>query len=453
MRYFARILPFLACLAALASGIARSAEEVSSPSPPSESGLDVTEPPFGDHDFSWLNGSNRQPASLLQFGPVTFSVYVDGYYAFQFSQPIDHTIFQSTTAARHNEISLNLAAVGVEVGGAGSVLNGRYGGPVGRLYLQYGSTTETTAGQDGTTFRGSYLTQRAFIPLQQAAGGWHFPWLHGVNIEIGIFPSYVAMESYLPQENWNYTHAFVSDFTPYYFSGSRTQIYFARNAKLELWLVNNWQTFGQWHDTRAGGYLVNWRPHGWLSLTHSAYFGKEQPNDRGAVRLYTDNYLQWKYFQGGEGSFLRSLAAGLVADVGYEDRTAVPSGIMAGASLSHRFEFPRQVFATLRGDVFYDESKALVIPLPSPYVLPGSAIVPVQPWLGGGVALTGDYWPSPWLLLRLEYSHRWANQPYFSGHGGITGPGGFPPGSPATTFTPDLRRQDNRIIVNATLRL
>ena len=28
----------------------------------------------------------------------------------------------------------------------------------------------------------------------------------------------------MPQENWNYTHPFVSDFTPYYFAGSRTQM-------------------------------------------------------------------------------------------------------------------------------------------------------------------------------------------------------------------------------------
>src|ERR1700687_6098226 len=116
MRYFARILPFLACLAPLALGIACWAEASSSPTP-SESGLDVTEPPFGDHDFSWLNGSNRQPPSLLQFGPVTLTAYVHAYYAFHFPHPIAHPISQPPPAARHNEISLNLAAVGVEIGG------------------------------------------------------------------------------------------------------------------------------------------------------------------------------------------------------------------------------------------------------------------------------------------------------------------------------------------------
>ena len=59
--------------------------------------------------------------------------------------------------------------------------------------------------------------------MQQAAVGWHFHELHGINAEAGIFPSYVGLESYLPEENWAYTHAFMSDFTPYYFYGGRAQ--------------------------------------------------------------------------------------------------------------------------------------------------------------------------------------------------------------------------------------
>jgi hypothetical protein len=69
--------------------------------------------------------------------------------------------------------------------------------------------------------------------------------------------------------------------------------------------------------------------------------------------------------------------------------------------------------------------------------------------------VTLDYWPSPWLLTRLEYSHRGANQPYFSGRDGITGPNGVPPVDAAAqaSFVPDLQRSDDRIVGNLTLRL
>ena len=217
-----------------------------------EQPLDVREAPFANGDWGWLNGQNRQPDSLLVAGPVTVSVLADVYYGFQFSQPADDTIFPGTTAPRHNEIGLNLVSIGAEVTGLD--------GPIGRVVLQAGDNVETDAGQDPTGQRGFYLSQRALAPIQQAAGGWHFHIMHGLNIEGGVLLSYVGLESYVPEENWNYTHSFLSDFTPYYFSGIRTQLYPTQDLKLELWVVNGWQTFGEWHETKALGELINWRP-------------------------------------------------------------------------------------------------------------------------------------------------------------------------------------------------
>ena len=406
------------------------------PDPP----LDVREAPFSDLDSSWLNGTNRQPASLLGAGPVTFSIYADAYYAWQFRQPSDHTIFPTTTAPRHNEISLNLAALGVDVTGLD--------GPIGRVYLQYGANTQTDTAQDKTLQRGYFLTSAAFTPIQQAAAGWHFHALHGINVEVGIFPSYVGMESYLPQENWNYTHPFVSDFTPYYFAGSRTQIFPTRHLKVELWLVNGWQTLGQWHEARAGGYVVQWRPGDHLLFGHTGYVGQDDPTDDTSVRIYTDNYAQLQYFKK-DHAFIRSLAFAAVADVGYETHRGLPDGVMTGYSLTHRAEIGSQWAITLRGDLYYDKTQSVILQLPidSPYSLPDKGA-----FLGGGFTSTLDFLPSPWIVWRLEYAHRAANIPYFSGSGGIT-----PPAATATTspllFTPDLRKDDDRILFNVTLRL
>jgi hypothetical protein len=406
-----------------------------------EKPLDDREPPYANGDWSWLNGTNRQPSTLLTWGPITGSVYVDAYYAYQFSRPKDHTIFQTTTAPRHNEIAINLVALGVEVA--------NIGGPIGRLYLQAGANQETLWGQDASTLRGQFLTLRTFAPLQQAAAGWHFHFLHGVNVEAGIFPSYFALESYFPQENWNYLHPFVSDFTPYYFAGLRNQWYFTQNTKIELWLVNGWQTFGQWHESRAGGYQFNTRPSERLSINHSTYFGKDQAADPDAVRFYTDNFVQWQWLK---ESFVKSAAIAIVGDVGYEHRGIGDSGPMAGGSLSSRVEIDEHWAFALRIDVFYDKTQALVtqLPLGSPYALPDKG-----QFLGGGFTATIDLVPNVWLLLHAEYAHRNANIPYFSGPGGITGPNGVAAIDPASiaSFTPDLRKSDDRVVVNTTLRL
>ncbi len=407
--------------------------------------LDLREPTFGEFDFGWMNGNNPQPESLLKTGPLTLSLYIDTYYNWQFNAPIDHTIFPTTVGPRHDEISLNLAHLGVDVTGLD--------GPIGRLYIQYGSTVETIAGQDTTTTRGFYLTNRLLQNVEQAAAGWHFHQLHGINTEVGIFPSYVGLESYLPEENWAYNHAFMSDFTPYYFFGFRAQLFLTQRMKLELWAVNGWQTFGEWHEARAGGYLWNWRPREWISLVNSFYAGLEVEGDPSSLRLYTDNNLQIQYYKNPNNCFLRSLALSLVADAGHQHRGNAPSGWMGGAQLANRFEWTDKWKSTIRVDFFDDETQAISTKLPvgSPYTLPDQG----SPLRVGGVSLTMDYWPSPWLLTRIEYSHRHANQPYFTGHGGITGPGGVPPIDPVAqaAFIPDLVESDDRLTFNVTLRL
>jgi hypothetical protein len=86
----------------------------------------------------------------------------------------------------------------------------------------------------------------------------------------------------------------------------------------------------------------------------------------------------------------------------------------------------------------------------SPYPWKGT-----DPFVGAGLTATLDFWPSPWLLTRLEFAHRIANQPLFTGPGGITGPGGVLPASAAAaaSFTPDLKYTDDRLLFNVTLRL
>jgi Putative beta-barrel porin-2, OmpL-like. bbp2 len=72
---------------------------------------------------------------------------------------------------------------------------------------------------------------------------------------------------------------------------------------------------------------------------------------------------------------------------------------------------------------------------------------PGDPYKAWDVSVTGDYMPSQYFTYRLEYNHRTANVPYFSGAGGVTPPGGNTgaPGSLVPGWSPDLRDSENRI--------
>jgi hypothetical protein len=159
-----------------------------------------------------------------------------------------------------------------------------------------------------------------------------------------------------------------------------------------------------------------------------------------------------RYWSRPNRRILRSLALSLVGDVGYEHRSDAPSGPMGGASLAHRWEWTEQWKSTLRADLMYDATQAISPKFPVGAAYPWRG---TNPFFASGVTATLDFWPSPWLLTRLEYAHRIANQPLFTGSGGITGPNGQLPASAAAaaSFTPDLRRTDDRIVLNLTLRL
>ncbi len=405
--------------------------------------LDVREPPFGFGDFTWTDGNNRQPASLLTAGPLTGLLVVDTYYLHQFRMPIDHTAFPSTIAPRSDELSLNMAAIGVDVTGLD--------GPIGRLFLHYASVSEALGGQDQTTARGFFLSKPAFQFIQQAAAGWHFHAMHGANLELGILPSPIGIETYFTQENWGYLKPYVTDLTPYYLAGVRGQLFPSDKLKLEAWLVNGWQTYGQWHEGPGGVYAVEWRPTERVVLHNDGYVGRDQRLDASAVRLWSDSFAQVQLFKG--SAVPKSFALATSVDVGYEtNSTGSTDGLAAGGTAAARIEWTPQWMTTLRADLFYDRTQTFLSALPagSIYTLPDP-----RPFMGTGGTATLDFWPSPWLVMRLEYMHRTSSVPYFSGAGGITGPGGVAPTSAASAaaFSPDLRKTDDRALFNVTLRL
>jgi len=70
--------------------------------------------------------------------------------------------------------------------------------------------------------------------------------------------------------------------------------------------------------------------------------------------------------------------------------------------------------------------------------------------------------PNQFVTFRTEYTHRFANVPYFAGHGGVTpetapGSGVFSnqgaPGSAVDGFKPDLVKNENRFTMNVMIRL
>ena len=86
--------------------------------------------------------------------------------------------------------------------------------------------------------------------------------MSGINIDAGIFLSYVGLCSYYNYENWTDQASYVSSNTPWFFNGIRIQIFPTDKLKIEPWIINGWQSYGMFNEQPGLGFQIAWRPNG-----------------------------------------------------------------------------------------------------------------------------------------------------------------------------------------------
>ena len=94
-----------------------------------------------------------------------------------------------------------------------------------RIMTQFGYRAVEIPRNDFSTFHGQFDLQNTLRYISEWNGGYHWDVLHGLNVDAGIFMSYVGLFSYTAYENWMYVPSYTSDNTPWFFNGIRTQIY------------------------------------------------------------------------------------------------------------------------------------------------------------------------------------------------------------------------------------
>lgn len=410
-------------------------------------GTDGQSPSIATMDRSWINGQNRQrtfPLTIDSLG--TGVLYLDTYYNANLAHPIDNTQTISAVVGRSGEFSLNLASAGFE---------GSYRGALVRLWVQTGSMLHLIQETDGSVGRGRNTGTGTLKFIREAAAGYHFDVMHGLNAEVGIFMSYIGLESYLTQENWNYQRSLVCDFTPFYFQGARIQAYPAANYRTELWLLNGWQTYNSWAGGPGIGNSNYWYPTDDIQLVANVYLGRDsRSSDR--LRFHHDNSIVARYHRG--SGFVNQAAVSLNTHYGFQSGDGVTPAdhAMYGTSLANRLWFAERALAlTLRADVVANPGAYLAF-TPSP-VQPNAytralEAAGAQPLRMAQFTATVDLMPNDHVTFRLEYVHRTANVPLYAGGGGTTSPDGWSD-TPTDGWMPDLRTFEDRLTFALNVRL
>ena len=409
--------------------------------------------PFAFADWTWLNGTPRTKTPAFDSKFFTPEIRADIDYIYDFNHPKDDTIGGSSEVFRTNEVHVTQLGVGGDF---------HYDNVRARLMTQFGLYSVTTPRNDASPARGQWDLANAYRYVSEAYGGYHFNALHGINVDAGIFMSYIGLFSYYNFDNWAYQPSYVSSNTPWFFNGVRVQIFPTEHLKIEPWFVNGWQSYGRFNNRPGIGGQILWRPNSWLSILGNQYaLGEDALNTPGRVRYHTDDSIEVKYYDHPE-KFLDKAAFSLTGDLGCEHGGGVscygnsakgPKQAFLGFMIYNRLWFDKDRYGlTLGGGKINNPGRYLVLlpPINGATATSGTPYFtenPGDPYKAWDASATFDYMPSQYITFRWEFDHRAANVPYFSGRGGITPAGGNsgPPGSVVSGFTPDLRKLENRL--------
>ena len=417
--------------------------------------------PFAFADFTWLNGNARTKESPMDTKFFTPEIRADVDYVYSFNHPSDDTIGGSSEVFRSSEVQVTQLGVGGDF---------HFDNVRARLMTQFGLYSETTPRNDASPARGQWNLADAYRYVSEAYGGYPFNVLHGVNIDAGIFMSYIGLFSYYNFDNWAYQPSYVSSNTPWFFNGVRVQIFPTEHLKIEPWFVNGWQSYGRFNSRPGFGMQILWRPNGWFSILGNQYaLGEDALNTPGRVRYHTDDSVEVKYYDR-PGEFVDKMAFSLTGDAGCEHGGGVscdtnskkgPKQSFLGFMLYDRTWFHNDKFGlTIGGGKINNPGRYLVLlpPINGATAATGTPYFtenPGDPFKAWDVSGTFDWMPSQYITFRWEFDHRAANVPYFSGPGGIT-PTSCPtaflgnnicgsPGALVPGFTPDLKKIENRV--------
>jgi hypothetical protein len=389
--------------------------------------------PFSDADWTWLNGNPRTKEIFWDSKFFTPEIRADTVYVYDFNHPTDHSMGGSSELFRSQEVQLTQLGVGGDF---------HYDNVRARLMTQFGMYSATTPRNDPSPGHGQWDLVSAYRYLSEAYGGYHFDKLHGVNVDAGIFLSYIGLFSYYNFDNWAYQPSYVSSNTPWFFEGVRVQIFPTAHLKIEPWFINGWQSYASANHRPGLGGQIKWTPKPWINVISNNYgLGRDDlfiPNRR---RIHTDNSVEVKYFDRPDQT-LDKMAFSLTADAGceygggvscYGDKAGGPKQSFLGYMFYNRFWFHHDLFGvTLGGGKINNPGRYLVLLPPingesaitastnSPYFTEN----PGDPFKAWDSSITFDYMPKQYITFRWEYDYRHANVPYWTGRGGITPPGG-----------------------------
>jgi hypothetical protein len=203
---------------------------------------------------------------------INFSGYIDGYYAYDFSnsnQLAKQSFFYNHN--RHNEFNINLALVSA--------------------FVSYQNIYAKLSFHGGTYVDDNYSNEN-IKNINEAYMGVYLDNAKKSTIEFGIFSSYIGFESAITGSNLTLTRSILAENSPYFMTGVRYNYKPSAKWMFSGMLSNGWQRISK-QDKRVApaiGTQIIFKPADNSTFNWSTFFGKEFYGTHLGMRYFSNLY-------------------------------------------------------------------------------------------------------------------------------------------------------------------
>lgn len=207
--------------------------------------------------------------------PLSFSGYLETYYAFDASNPDNGSrpgfVYSHN---RHNEVNLNLGFVKA----AYTAKNIR-----GNLALMAGTYANANLAAEPGVLK-NVFEANVGTKISKTKNLW---------VDAGIFASHIGFESTIGKDCWNLTRGMMADNSPYFESGVKIA-YTTDDGKwfLSGLLLNGWQRIQRvpGNSMPAFGHQLTFKPNAKVTLNSSSFIGSDTPDSTRLMRYFHNLY-------------------------------------------------------------------------------------------------------------------------------------------------------------------
>jgi hypothetical protein len=221
-----------------------------------------------------INTATMDTTDFRYNGKVTLEGYLDTYYAYDFNKPPSGDRPYFVSMARHNEITINLAYIGIKYSSAR--LRGRF-------VPGFGTYINANYARESSSLK-NIVEASAGVKLWSNKNIW---------LDVGVFGSPYTNESAISKDHLAYTRSFASEYVPYYLSGVKLSFPISPKVNGYFYLLNGWQQIQDANQNKSIGTQLEYRPSNTLLINWNTYVGNEQSSSHMeyGTRYFTDLFF------------------------------------------------------------------------------------------------------------------------------------------------------------------